>query len=52
MMNKNPFIENMTNTRMDNANLQIAVLIDADNVPYKGIKGILEEVTRYGKVGS
>lgn len=48
MMNRNPFIENMTNTIMNNNNLQIAVLIDADNVPYKGIKGILEEVTRYG----
>lgn len=48
MMNKNPFIENLTNTRMNNNNLQIAVLIDADNIPYKSIKGILEEVTRYG----
>ncbi len=48
MMNKNPFIENLTNVRMNNNNLQIAVLIDADNIPYKSIKGILEEVTRYG----
>ena len=47
-MNKNPFIENMTNARMNNNNLQIAVLIDADNIPYKSTKGILEEVTRYG----
>lgn len=28
--------------------LRIAVLIDADNVPYNNIKGIIEEVTRYG----
>ncbi|NLA78829.1 MAG: NYN domain-containing protein [Erysipelothrix sp.] len=28
--------------------LRIAVLIDADNVPYKNIKSIIEEVTRYG----
>ena len=48
MMTKNPFIENLTNTRMNNNDLQIAVLIDADNVPYKSVKGILEEVTRYG----
>lgn len=48
MMNRNPFIDNLTNSRMNNNNLQIAVLVDADNVPYKSIKGILEEITRYG----
>lgn len=47
-MGKNPFIENLTNTGISSNNLQIAVLIDADNIPYKSIKGILEEVTRYG----
>lgn len=28
--------------------LRLAVLIDAENVPYKKIKGILEEVAKYG----
>ena len=28
--------------------LRLAVLIDADNVPYQNIKGIIEEITRYG----
>ena len=28
--------------------LRLAVLIDAENVPYKNIKGILEEVAKYG----
>ncbi len=45
---RNPFIENMTSGTPTNNDLQIAVLIDADNVPYKSIKGILEEITRYG----
>ena len=48
IMSKNPFIENMTSVRTNTNNLQIAVLIDADNIPYKSAKGILEEVTRYG----
>lgn len=47
MKKTNPFINNMTNSTVTN-DIQIAVLIDADNVPYKSIKGILEEVTRYG----
>lgn len=47
MKKANPFINNMTNNTVTN-DIQIAVLIDADNVPYKSIKGILEEVTRYG----
>ncbi len=34
----------MSNT----ADLRLAVLIDAENVPYKNIRGILEEVTKYG----
>lgn len=33
---------------MEIADIRIAVLIDADNVPYKNISGILEEVAHYG----
>jgi Fe-S-cluster formation regulator IscX/YfhJ len=29
-------------------NLRLAVLIDADNVPYANIKGVMEEIARYG----
>jgi hypothetical protein len=32
----------------DNGELRLAVLIDAENVPYKNIRGILEEVAKYG----
>ncbi len=32
----------------DNVELRLAVLIDAENVPYRNIKGILEEVAKYG----
>ena len=28
--------------------LRLAVLIDADNVPYANIKGMLEEIAKYG----
>lgn len=28
--------------------LRLAVLIDADNIPYRSVKGIMEEVTKYG----
>ncbi|MEM0578145.1 NYN domain-containing protein [Flavobacterium polysaccharolyticum] len=28
--------------------LKLAVLIDADNVPYSNIKGMMEEITKYG----
>jgi len=35
----------MSNTE----DLRLAVLIDAENVPYKNIRGILEEVTKYGR---
>ncbi len=31
-----------------NEDLRLAVLIDAENVPYKSIRGILEEVAKYG----
>lgn len=47
MKNINPFLE-IGNSVDASSELQIAVLIDADNVPYKSLKGILEEVTRYG----
>lgn len=34
---------------MDNSkDLRLAVLIDADNIPYGNIKGMLEEVAKYG----
>jgi uncharacterized LabA/DUF88 family protein len=32
----------------ENNELRLAVLIDADNVPYKNIKGVLEEIAKYG----
>ncbi|HYF82978.1 MAG TPA: NYN domain-containing protein [Clostridia bacterium] len=32
----------------DTKDLRLAVLIDAENVPYKNIRGILEEVAKYG----
>lgn len=32
----------------DTKELRLAVLIDAENVPYKNVKGILEEVAKYG----
>src|SRR6186713_994449 len=28
--------------------IRLAVLIDADNVPYSNIKGVMEEITKYG----
>lgn len=32
----------------DNEELRLAVLIDAENVPYSNIKGIIEEIAKYG----
>ncbi|RYY09088.1 MAG: NYN domain-containing protein, partial [Chitinophagaceae bacterium] len=32
----------------NNTDLKLAVLIDADNVPYSNIKGMMEEIARYG----
>lgn len=32
----------------DKKDLKLAVLIDADNVPYSNIKGMLEEITKFG----
>lgn len=32
----------------DDSELRIAVLIDAENVPYSNVKGILEEIAKYG----
>ncbi len=37
----------MENNSVDN-DLRLAVLIDADNVPYSYVKEMLEEITRYG----
>ncbi len=34
--------------RMNTGELRLAVLIDADNVPYSNIKGIIEEIAKYG----
>ena len=36
------------NTMNNNNDLKLAVLIDADNVPYSNIKGMMEEIARYG----
>jgi Fe-S-cluster formation regulator IscX/YfhJ len=33
---------------MDNKDLRLAVLIDADNIPYANVKGMMEEVAKYG----
>ncbi len=44
----NHYIE-IINKDMDPRNeLRLAVLIDADNVPYANIKGMLEEIAKYG----
>ena len=32
----------------NNTELRLAVLIDAENVPYSNVKGILEEIAKYG----
>ncbi len=48
MLKKNPYSEGAIISTTETNDYQIAVLIDADNIPYKSIKGILEEVTRYG----
>jgi uncharacterized LabA/DUF88 family protein len=33
---------------MDSGEMRFAVLIDAENVPYSNIKGIMEEIAKYG----
>ncbi len=33
---------------MDSKELRLAVLIDADNVPYSNVKGMMEEIAKYG----
>jgi hypothetical protein len=33
---------------MENKDLRLAVLIDADNVPYSNVKGMMEEIAKYG----
>ena len=32
----------------NNNELRFAVLIDADNVPYANVKGMMEEIAKYG----
>lgn len=34
--------------KMDSGEMRFAVLIDAENVPYSNIKGIMEEIAKYG----
>jgi uncharacterized LabA/DUF88 family protein len=41
VLDKNLFMEN-------GKELKLAVLIDADNIPYSNIKGMLEEIAKYG----
>ena len=31
-----------------NKELKLAVLIDADNVPYSNVKGMMEEIAKFG----
>ena len=38
----------MTNKITQMKDLKLAVLIDADNVPYSNVKGMMEEITKYG----
>jgi len=33
---------------MENKDLRLAVLIDADNIPYSNVKGMMEEIAKYG----
>jgi len=33
---------------MENTELRLAVLFDAENVPHSNVKGIMEEITKYG----
>ena len=33
---------------MEHLKLELAVLIDADNIPYANVKGMLEEIAKYG----
>lgn len=33
---------------LENKELKLAVLIDADNVPYSNVKGMMEEIAKYG----
>lgn len=38
----------MKNIMQNNNDLRFAVLIDADNVPYANVKGMMEEIAKYG----
>ncbi|WP_415060076.1 NYN domain-containing protein [Flavobacterium sp.] len=35
-------------SKQDKEDLKLAVLIDADNVPYSNVKGMMEEIAKYG----
>jgi uncharacterized LabA/DUF88 family protein len=37
-----------TTMAQDTKELKLAILIDADNVPYSNVKGMMEEITKYG----
>lgn len=39
---------NYSKKKMQNKELKLAVLIDADNVPYANVKGMMEEIAKYG----
>jgi len=32
----------------ENKDLKLAVLIDADNIPYANVKAMMEEIAKYG----
>lgn len=33
---------------MENKDLKLAVLIDADNIPYSNVRGMLDEIAKFG----
>ena len=41
-------IFNARTMSQDTKELKLAILIDADNVPYSNVKGMMEEITKYG----
>lgn len=47
-MEHNKSNENRENCIMENADIKLAVLIDAENVPHSNIKEIMEEIAKYG----
>ena len=42
------YLFNKTAMAQDTKELKLAILIDADNVPYSNVKGMMEEITKYG----